>query len=78
MMSWFNSPAYWYVIGFGGQIAFSARFIVQWIVSERRRRVVIPEATHHMHLDRPERGRTRFLDEALSFLSQSRSCRWTA
>ena len=37
--------------------------------------VVIPEATHHVHLDRPERGRTRFLDEALSFLSQSRSCR---
>jgi lipid-A-disaccharide synthase-like uncharacterized protein len=44
MMSWFNSPAYWYVIGFGGQIAFASRFVVQWLASERQRRVVIPQA----------------------------------
>lgn len=32
----------WLVIGFLGQACFSARFIVQWIASERRRRSVIP------------------------------------
>ena len=41
-MNWFDSPAYWYVIGFGGQIAFATRFIVQWLASERKQRVVIP------------------------------------
>jgi len=40
--NWFSSPAYWYVIGFGGQIAFASRFIVQWLMSERQGRVVIP------------------------------------
>jgi lipid-A-disaccharide synthase-like uncharacterized protein len=32
----------WVAIGFLGQAIFSARFIVQWIVSERRRQSVIP------------------------------------
>jgi lipid-A-disaccharide synthase-like uncharacterized protein len=32
----------WVAIGFVGQAVFSARFIVQWIVSERQRRSVIP------------------------------------
>ena len=41
-MNWFYSPASWYVIGFGGQLAFASRFIVQWLASERRQRVVIP------------------------------------
>lgn len=31
--------------------------------------VVIPEATHFVHLDRPERGRGRFLEEVLAFLN---------
>lgn len=35
----------------------------------RVRAAVIPGATHHVHLDRPERGRSRFLEEVLSFLS---------
>ena len=34
----------WVAIGFIGQGLFSARFIVQWIVSEKRRRSVIPMA----------------------------------
>jgi lipid-A-disaccharide synthase-like uncharacterized protein len=42
MTNWFEAPAYWYVIGFGGQLAFASRFLVQWLVSERNRRVVIP------------------------------------
>jgi len=43
MNSWFNSSAGWYVLGFIGQLMFSSRFFVQWIASERSRRVVIPE-----------------------------------
>lgn len=30
--------------------------------------VLIPDATHYVHLDRPERGRTRFIQEVLAFL----------
>jgi pimeloyl-ACP methyl ester carboxylesterase len=32
--------------------------------------VVIPGATHFVHLDRPERGRSRFLEEVLAFLDE--------
>jgi lipid-A-disaccharide synthase-like uncharacterized protein len=38
----FNIPAIWLAIGFLGQALFSARFIVQWIASERQRRSVVP------------------------------------
>ena len=34
----------WLVIGFLGQALFSARFLVQWIASERRSESVIPVA----------------------------------
>jgi lipid-A-disaccharide synthase-like uncharacterized protein len=30
-------PNFWLIVGFAGQAAFSARFLVQWIVSEARR-----------------------------------------
>ena len=43
MNGWFTSPAGWTVVGFAGQVLFGSRFIVQWIASERRRRVVIPQ-----------------------------------
>ena len=42
LVNWFDSPTYWYVLGFAGQIAFGSRFFVQWLASERRGRVVIP------------------------------------
>jgi len=32
----------WLVVGFLGQACFSARFLIQWIASERRRRSVVP------------------------------------
>ncbi|MEE9219744.1 MAG: lipid-A-disaccharide synthase N-terminal domain-containing protein [Acidobacteriota bacterium] len=32
----------WIAIGFLGQIFFSARFLVQWWTSERRKRSVVP------------------------------------
>jgi lipid-A-disaccharide synthase-like uncharacterized protein len=34
----------WLIIGFLGQAMFSARFLVQWIASERARRSIIPGA----------------------------------
>lgn len=33
----------WLVIGFTAQAMFSARFLVQWIASERVRRSVVPD-----------------------------------
>jgi lipid-A-disaccharide synthase-like uncharacterized protein len=32
----------WVAIGLGGQLMFMLRFVVQWIVSERARRSIIP------------------------------------
>jgi lipid-A-disaccharide synthase-like uncharacterized protein len=34
----------WMVLGFIAQGLFSARFLVQWIASERRRKSVVPHA----------------------------------
>ena len=36
-------PMTWLVVGFMGQAMFSSRFLVQWIVSERRRESIVPE-----------------------------------
>lgn len=33
----------WVVVGLCGQLVFTMRFVVQWIASERQRRVVVPE-----------------------------------
>jgi len=40
----------WVLIGFGGQAAFSGRFVVQWLVSEKQKRSVVPEAFWWMSL----------------------------
>jgi lipid-A-disaccharide synthase-like uncharacterized protein len=37
-----DDDLWWLVIGFGGQALFMARFVIQWFVSERQRRSVIP------------------------------------
>jgi lipid-A-disaccharide synthase-like uncharacterized protein len=34
----------WIAVGFAGQLLFSARFIVQWVMSERKGRSYIPMA----------------------------------
>ena len=39
-----NQEWLWVTIGFIGQALFSARFIIQWLASERARRSVIPIA----------------------------------
>ena len=38
------SPKVWLIVGFAGQALFTARFLVQWLVSEKRRDSVVPEA----------------------------------
>ncbi len=40
----------WLLVGLAGQAVFSARFIVQWIQSERAGRSVIPEVFWHLSL----------------------------
>ena len=40
----------WLAIGFLGQALFSARFIVQWLVSEARRESIIPIAFWYFSL----------------------------
>lgn len=37
-----SSETFWLSIGFLGQAMFSARFLVQWMVSEMRRESVVP------------------------------------
>ncbi|WP_136066674.1 lipid-A-disaccharide synthase N-terminal domain-containing protein [Modicisalibacter radicis] len=39
-----NAEWVWVVIGLLGQALFSARFLVQWIASERAKRSIIPKA----------------------------------
>lgn len=41
---------HWIVVGFAGQLLFSARFVFQWIVSERRKESVIPVAFWYLSL----------------------------
>ncbi|MBF9030557.1 lipid A biosynthesis protein [Rhodobacterales bacterium HKCCE3408] len=33
----------WVVVGLCGQLVFTMRFVIQWLASERQRRVVVPE-----------------------------------
>ena len=39
-----SEEAVWVIVGFLGQAFFSARFLVQWLASERARRSVVPLA----------------------------------
>jgi lipid-A-disaccharide synthase-like uncharacterized protein len=36
------TTTYWLVVGFAGQALFGMRFIIQWIISEKRGESVIP------------------------------------
>lgn len=40
----------WVLVGFAGQMLFTGRMLVQWLVSERRRRSVVPTAFWWMSL----------------------------
>ncbi|WP_115720424.1 lipid-A-disaccharide synthase N-terminal domain-containing protein [Gallaecimonas mangrovi] len=41
---------YWLVLGFVGQLMFSARFIIQWLVSEKARQSIVPKAFWYFSL----------------------------
>jgi lipid-A-disaccharide synthase-like uncharacterized protein len=45
-----QQPITWLAVGFAGQALFTARFIVQWVRSERARRSVIPMAFWYLSL----------------------------
>jgi lipid-A-disaccharide synthase-like uncharacterized protein len=53
---------FWLVIGFLGQALFTARFVVQWIVSEKKRDSVVPVAFWWLSL----LGGTALLSYAIS------------
>ncbi len=38
------TATYWLIVGFMGQIAFGARFVIQWLVSEKKGESTIPIA----------------------------------
>jgi lipid-A-disaccharide synthase-like uncharacterized protein len=43
-LDWFASMDLWKVLGLVGQATFGSRFIIQWLVSEKEGRSVIPVA----------------------------------
>lgn len=45
-----NIETLWLVVGLLGQGIFSARFIVQWLVSEKEKRSIIPVAFWYLSL----------------------------
>jgi len=49
-MEWTSTRTWWLVIGFLGQALFSARFLVQWISSERAKKSVIPVSFWYLSL----------------------------
>ena len=40
----------WLAVGIGGQLLFSARWIIQWLASERVRRSIVPEMFWYLSL----------------------------
>ncbi len=40
----------WTAVGLVGQALFTSRFFVQWVVSERRRRSVVPRAFWYLSI----------------------------
>ncbi len=50
-ITWFMSQlTLWALIGFCGQFLFSARFLVQWIASEKAKKSVMPEVFWYFSL----------------------------
>lgn len=46
-----TSSAYaWLAVGFIGQFLFFSRFLVQWLISERKKRSVIPESFWYLSI----------------------------
>jgi len=45
-----DQPLAWLALGFAGQALFSARFLVQWVYSERHKQSLIPEVFWYFSL----------------------------
>lgn len=45
-----NAEVFWLCVGFGAQALFTARFLVQWLASERKGESVIPLAFWYLSL----------------------------
>ncbi|RAP33969.1 hypothetical protein DID80_07670 [Candidatus Marinamargulisbacteria bacterium SCGC AAA071-K20] len=45
-----SSESLWLLVGFIGQAIFGARFVVQWIYSEIKKKSVIPESFWHLSI----------------------------
>ncbi len=43
MNNWLTNSSYVYFIGFAAQILFSARLLLQWALSEKKKKVITPE-----------------------------------
>src|SRR5688572_7113886 len=44
----YSSSAWWTVLGFAGNLLFGSRFFLQWLASEKSKKVVVP--AHFWHL----------------------------
>jgi lipid-A-disaccharide synthase-like uncharacterized protein len=38
----YTSSGWWTLIGFAGNLLFSSRFVFQWLISEKRKKVIVP------------------------------------
>jgi lipid-A-disaccharide synthase-like uncharacterized protein len=48
-MPWlYWESAWWTILGFAANIAFTGRFIVQWLHSEKAKKIVVPEIFWHL------------------------------
>jgi len=41
---------WWLILGFGAQLCFFLRFLIQWIVSERKKKMTIPTVFWYLSL----------------------------
>ena len=45
-----TTPMIWQIVGFAGQALFTCRFLVQWLMSEREKRSIVPVAFWYFSL----------------------------
>lgn len=50
MNAWYEALDAWLILGLGGQAVFSARFLTQWLASERAGKSVVPVSFWWMSL----------------------------
>ena len=44
VITWISQASIWVFVGFLGQALFSARFLLQWLASEKAKRSIVPVA----------------------------------